>query len=54
MLILHTPKEVLNKMLKCIFSFTNIIFIYLLKKSKSIKWGQQKNKLIKRGYMEKK
>jgi hypothetical protein len=54
MLILHTPKEVLNKMLKCIFSFTNIIFIYLSKKSKSTKWGQQKNKSIKRGYMEKK
>jgi hypothetical protein len=47
MLILHTPKEVLNKMLKCIFSFTNIIFIYLSKKSKSTKWGQQKNKPIK-------
>jgi len=54
MLILHTPKEVLNKTLKCIFSFTNIIFIYLSKKSKSTKWGQQKNKPIKHGYMEKK
>ena len=48
-----SPKKVLNKMLKCIFSFTNIIFIYLSKKSKSTQWGQQKNKPIKCNYVEK-
>jgi hypothetical protein len=34
MFILHTPKEVLNKMLKCFFSPTNVIPTYLSKESK--------------------
>jgi len=34
MFILHTPKEVLNKMLKCIFSPTNDIPTYLSKEPK--------------------
>lgn len=54
MLILHTLKEVLNKMLKYIFSITNVIPIDLLKKPKPTKWVYQKNKPIKCGYMEKK
>ena len=41
MLILYTPKGVLNKMSKCLFSLTNVIPIYLSKKLKPIKWGQQ-------------
>jgi len=40
--IFHVLRGELNKMLKCFFFFINTIFIYLLKKPKSIKRGQQK------------
>jgi hypothetical protein len=39
MFILHTPKEVLNKMLKCLFSLINAISTYFSKKPKPTKWG---------------
>jgi hypothetical protein len=39
MFILHTPKKVLNKILKCIFFPTNVIPTYLSKKPKPTKWG---------------
>jgi hypothetical protein len=54
MLVLYTQNGVLNKILKCIFSPTNIIFTYLLKTPKATKWDQQKNKSIKCSHMEKK
>ena len=40
-------------MLKYLFFPTNVISTYLLKKSKLIKWGQQKNKPIKSSHVEK-
>jgi hypothetical protein len=42
MFILHTPKEVLNKMLKYLFSPTNVIPTYLSKKAKTNKVGPLK------------
>jgi hypothetical protein len=54
MLVLYTQNGVLNKILKCIFSPTNIISTYLLKTPKATKWDQQKNKSIKCSHMEKK
>jgi hypothetical protein len=40
-------------MLKYIFFLINIISIYLLKESKLIKWGQEKNRSIKYNDMKK-
>ena len=53
MFILYTLKGKLNKILKYLFSSTNIIPTYLSKESKLIKWGQQKNKPIKSSHVKK-
>jgi len=51
--VFHISKGKPNKILKYLFFSINVIPTYLLKESKLIKWGQQKNKPIKSSHVEK-